>query len=123
MHRWMRTAGEHVFGEVRLGQDGPGRGHVERFAAVRRGAQRQLFTREAEPFNAAAFDKRQRLKHLDRRSNEAQVRGISGARHQTLLRVRDRDVNPMLRLDDITTQDFNNATACFQDETHTSATS
>jgi hypothetical protein len=77
--------------------------------AMRGGAERQLFAGQPKSLDAAAFDERQRLEHLDRRSNEALVRRIAGAGDEALPGVRDRDVNAVHRFHLAAAQDFDAA--------------
>ena len=65
MHRRMRTAGELRFRCAGLAQNASGRVHMKRLGVVRGGADRDLRGGQPEPFDAAVFHQRQRLKHLD----------------------------------------------------------
>jgi hypothetical protein len=73
----------------------------------------QLFARQLKSLNAAGLDERQRLEHLDGRSHEAFVRGITGAGHQSIVCVRHRHVHTVDRFDNVAAERFDlAATRC-----------
>ena len=105
----MRPARQRRLRQTHLREDGTHGGDVEGFAAVRCGAQRQFFAAQLKPIDAAAFDERQHLEHLDRGSNEAVMRRVAGAGSQALPGMRNRHVHAMRRFDDSAPQYLDDA--------------
>src|SRR5687768_6386426 len=60
-------------------------------------------------FDATGLDQRQRLEHLDRRANEASMRRVAGAGHESLRGVIDGNVDEVLRFDDLAAADLDDA--------------
>src|SRR5829696_5366640 len=89
---------------------------------MRRAAERQLLAGKCKPLDAAGLDEGQRLEHLDRRADEAVMRGIAGTGNQSLIGVRDRHMNAMHGLDDVTSQRLDVASSRYHAGTQTSAT-
>ncbi len=111
VHRRVRTAGQRILGELCFLEHRLHGGDVKRLAAMRRRAHGQLRGRKPEVVDTAALDERQHLEHLDRRSDEAVMRRVAGARHEALAGLGDRDVDAVHRLHRLTAHDFDDA-AC-----------
>ena len=109
--RQLRAAGQRLIREPGLRKNRLRGFHMERLAIVRRGAQRKLLRREGESIDAAGFDERQGLEHLDGGANETVMRRITGAGNQPLLCVDDRDVNAMDGFDEIAANCFDETPA------------